>query len=162
MFRRKRLIAALAASLFFPQLLANAADEQFVGSLALAVRGDIAEKLKLDDTTREKLLDLIDRRESEAFKMAFELRDLPTVEVARRLEPFVAESERLGFVFLSLTQREMLKQILVAEQGMNSLAEEETAQILGLSKTQREQVAKLMSQRRGDLADAGGSQQRIT
>ncbi|MEO1970571.1 MAG: hypothetical protein ABGX07_03410, partial [Pirellulaceae bacterium] len=95
-------------------------------------------------------------------KMAFELRDLPTVEVARRLEPFVAESERLGFVFLSLTQREMLKQILVAEQGMNSLAEEEISQILGLSKMQREQVAKLMSQRRGDLADAGGSQQRIT
>ena len=135
--------------------------EQFVGILALAARDDVAEKLMLDEDTRTKLEDLITERESDALKMAQDLRGLPTAEKAKRLEPFVAESERMGFELLSLTQRETLQQIRVAEQGMRSLADTEVAQVLGLSDEQRSKVSALVRQRRGDLIDGGDRNERI-
>lgn len=143
-------------------LTAHAAEPQFVGTLAMAVEPETAQLLGLSEETRQKLLELIERREREALKLTLENRDLPPPELARRLEPFVAESERMGYALLTLEQRARLNQLKVARGGMTSLADDEVAQALGLSPEQRAQVESLLRQRAADMAVGGEYQRRIT
>ncbi|TVS16088.1 MAG: hypothetical protein EA424_14840 [Planctomycetaceae bacterium] len=140
----------------------RAADMSFVGVLALAVERDVAAQLELSDTTRQQLLELIDRRENQALEMVQENRDLPPSEQAARLLPFVAESERMGFALLTLQQRQKLQSIRVARSGMLSLGEAELASSLGLSDAQRQSVQQLLQQRATDLTRGGENEQRIT
>jgi type II secretory pathway component GspD/PulD (secretin) len=139
-----------------------AAEPQFVGALAFAVDDEGTRILDLSPETRGKLLELIDRREQEALNLTFRIRDLPAAEIARQLEPFVAESERMGMALLTLEQREKLNQLKVARSGMSSLADEEVARVLGLSQAQQDQVQELLKQRAQDLTAGGETQRRIT
>lgn len=139
-----------------------AAEAQFVGVLAIAVEEQAAKALGLSDEVRAKLLALIDSREREALKLTYEIRDLPAAEVARRLVPFVAESERQGLELLTLEQRAKLNQIKVVRGGMTTLADEEVAKTLALSEEQRAKVSDLLRQRAVDLTAASENQRRIT
>ncbi|MGC3967648.1 MAG: hypothetical protein QM775_09835 [Pirellulales bacterium] len=58
----------------------RAADQEFVGVLALAAEKDVAEQLKLSDEQKKKLLDLVERRESEVLDIALKLRNAPPAE----------------------------------------------------------------------------------
>ena len=153
--------AVLAATCWVAAPL-RAADMSFVGVLALAVERDVAAQLELSDSTRRQLLDLIDRRESQALEMVQENRDLPPSEQAARLVPFVAESERMGFALLTMQQRQKLQSIRVARSGMLSLGEAELASSLALSDAQRQSVQQLLKQRATDLTRGGENEQRIT
>ena len=101
---------------------ASAADPAFVGVLALAVEQN-AERFGLSEETLENLRSLIDQRENAAINLALEIRELPPVERRRRLEPFVAESERMGLAMLSVQQRSRLDQLRIQRAGMSTLAE---------------------------------------
>ncbi len=102
------LISSMASQLM-------AADPSFVGVLALAVDSDVATRLKLDDDTRKKLLELIAKREQTALSLALEIKDLPAAVQEERLAPFVAESEKLGFALMTYEQRDELARIRVAQ-----------------------------------------------
>ncbi|GIW92298.1 MAG: hypothetical protein KatS3mg110_0339 [Pirellulaceae bacterium] len=138
------------------------AEPEFVGTLAIAVEPETARLLGISEETRQKLLEIIDRREREALRLTMEIRDLPPAEIARRLEPFVAESERQGYELLTLEQRARLNQLKIARAGMTSLADEEVAAALGLSDEQRAQVDRLLRQRLADMTVGGEYQRRIT
>ncbi len=140
----------------------RSAEPEFVGTLAIAVEPETARLLGLSDETRKKLLEIIDRREREALRLTMEIRDLPPAEIARRLEPFVAESERQGYELLTLEQRARLNQLKIARAGMTSLADDEVATALGLTAEQRGQVDRLLKQRLADMTVGGEQQRRIT
>ncbi len=84
---------------------AIAADPAFVGSLATAVEPAMAEQLGLSAETKTALIDLIDKRETEALELALEIKSLPRDQQEARLAPFRAESERQGLKLLSDAQR---------------------------------------------------------
>ncbi|MCA9223139.1 MAG: hypothetical protein KDA71_22630, partial [Planctomycetales bacterium] len=151
----------VAALLAFPAV-ARSADATFVGILALAAEDDVANQLGLNAESRTKLIDLINRREREALNLALELKDLPPSEAAKRLEPFVAESERLGFELMTVAQRGKLQQVRVARAGMMSLLEPNIAQVVSLSADQQKQLADLAKQRSSDLGSGGETQRRLT
>jgi type II secretory pathway component GspD/PulD (secretin) len=153
------LAGALAFGLVAP---IQSAEPQFVGSLALAVDPSASSLLEIDEPTRIQLLDLIDRREQEALRRVYEIRDLPPSEVAERLEQFVAESERQGLALLTLTQREKLNQLKIARGGMTTLADDEVARILELSPEQKEEISGLLQQRSIDLMRGSETQKRTT
>lgn len=150
----------LVGTLIFPSPSLTAAEPEFVGSLALAVEPTTAAALGIDEETRTQLLDLIDRREQEALRRVYEIRDLPPAEAAERLEQFVAESERQGLALLSLTQREKLNQLKIARGGMTTLSDDEVASILELTPEQKEEVETLLRQRAIDLTRGSETQRR--
>ena len=149
------LISSMASHLM-------AADPSFVGVLALAVDSDVATRLKLDDDTRKKLLELIAKREQTALSLALEIKDLPAAVQEERLAPFVAESEKLGFALMTYEQRDELARIRVAQAGMVTLAEEDVAAALALSDEQRAQVTSLLKERATQTTRGGEIQRRIT
>jgi len=136
-----------------------AADPTFVGSLALAVGDEGARRLGLTDEVKQKLVELIDRREQEAVNLALSIKDLPPAERSVRLAPFVQESERQGMALLTVEQRTVLEQMRVAREGMNSLSEAPVGQILGLTTEQRQRVADLMA-KRGEALGTGSDDER--
>ena len=156
--RRPLMIAAL----LLPTTLLHAADPTFVGVLALTVEDEGARKLGISDRTRQSLLDLIDRREQAALNIALDIKDLPEAEIAARLAPFVAESERQGMALLTIEQRDILRQMRVARLGMDSLRDSELAQVLELSDLQQATVQELVQQRAQDMTRGGENQRRIT
>ncbi|PQO44299.1 secretin N-terminal domain-containing protein [Blastopirellula marina] len=133
----------------------SAADPEFVGVLAYAVDLNTAEKLKIDDETREKLKQLIADREDKALELALSIRDLPKEEQAAKLAPFVAESEKIGFALLSPEQQAGLKQFGVKATGMKSLQTAEIADSLKLTDDQKSEIEKLAS--KIDAAQAAGA-----
>jgi len=138
-----------------------AADAQFVGVLAIATERETASQLGLSDEVRAKLAELIQRRENEAQRLMQESQDLTPSEISKRIEPFVAESERQGIALLTLEQRAKLNQIKIARDGMVSLADDEVAQTLDLSAEQRERISELLQERVADLSAGGEVQRRI-
>jgi hypothetical protein len=154
--------ACVLALVAFAGVSLRAADTSFVGVLALAVEKDVAAQLELSEETKRQLLDLIDRRESQALDIVQENLDLPPAEQAARLMPFVADSERLGFALLTMEQRAKLQRIRVARSGMLSLGEAGLASSLGLTEQQQQSVHGLLQQRAVDLTRGGESEQRIT
>ena len=139
---------------------AIAADATFVGALALAVEEEGVRRLALNEETRAKLLQLIDRREQEALNLVLSLRDLPPAERAARLAPFVQESERMGMELLTLEQRNVLDQMRTARAGLASLGDDNVAQVLNLSAEQRAAVQRLLEQRAEILKVGKSDQQR--
>ncbi len=138
-----------------------AAEPEFVGILALAVEDDVAERIDLSQDTYQALVDLIDRREAEALNLALELRTLPPEERAKRLAPFVQESERLGLALLTNEQQLKLRQLRVARAGLATLGEAEVAQQLQLTEEQKTQIAALLQARAAALTQGGENEQRL-
>ena len=147
---------------FFSAGTLQAADATFVGVLALAVEDEGVRKLGISDETRQDLLHLIDRREQAALSIAMDIKDLPESDIAARLAPFVAESERQGMALLTVEQRTVLQQIRVARQGMDSLRDPEMARVLELNDEQQTQVRQLVQKRAQDMTRGGENQRRIT
>ncbi|MDP6466342.1 MAG: secretin N-terminal domain-containing protein, partial [Pirellulaceae bacterium] len=98
----------------------------------------------------------------DALSMALKIKDLPPAEIAKRLAPFVKESERQGFELLTLEQRAILKQIRVAKAGLRSLGNPEIALVLELDETQKATVAELLKQCDIDMTKGGEDHRRIT
>ena len=147
------LLAAAAISRPAP-----AADEAFVGVLALAADEEGVRVLGLSEETRAALAKLIERREGEAVRVVLDARELPAAEKAARLAEFVAESERQGRALLTVSQREKLEQIRLARAGMLTLGEADVAKVLGLSDDQKSAVQQLLKKRAEELAAGGGEQ----
>ena len=133
---------------------APAAEEELVGVLALAVDPNVAEKINLSSEQMTDLLDLIDRRESEALERVMQVRDLPPDERRRAMSPFRTATEEKGLALLSTRQRELLEQIKLRRAGLSAAADEATAERLGLSDEQRRRIAELAEQRDVQLASA--------
>ncbi len=155
-------ILMLGAASFGPLRYSQAADPAFVGTLALAVEDEVAERLGISDETRAKLLELVDRRENEALEMVLSIKDLPPSVQTERLLPFVSESERMGLALLTVAQREKLRQVRIAREGMTALEEPGLAEALGLSDEQKATVKNLLEQRATDLTKGGEKERRIT
>lgn len=133
---------------------ATAAEPEFVGVLALAVEEATAKELSLTPRQRADLLDLIDRRESEAVSQAVALKDLPPDQRREKLAPFRKESEDRGLALLDEIQRAALTALRLKREGLAAMAEPETAQRLKLSPLQQTQVAELVKQRDAGLRSA--------
>ncbi|MFM7070976.1 MAG: secretin N-terminal domain-containing protein, partial [Planctomycetota bacterium] len=163
--RRWCLLAALTAAacwagLAVPRMIL-AGDPAFVGLLALATEPDVAKKLGLSDEVINKLETLIEQREGEALELALKLKDLPADERTAQMKPFVAESERLGFMNLDEPQLVKLQQIRVFRAGLATLGEPDIADRVGLLPEQRTEIDQLLQSRATDLA-RGTSQERAS
>ncbi len=160
--RSNSWLAVAAAIIFMLSVVATgqAADPTFVGRLAYAVDDEGSKRLGLSDEVKEKLIELIDRRETEALNLALELKDLPPAEAKARLAPFVAKSEQLGTTLLTVEQRAVLDQIVIARRGMSSLADDDLSTMLELTDEQKSQVGELLAQRAKDLAEGGENERR--
>ncbi len=152
-------LAAVGASL---PATGGAADPTFVGVLAYAVDEGGSQRLGLSEATRQKLLDLIDQREADALNIVLSIKDLPPAEIAKRLAPFVRESELKGFQLLTMEQQEILNQIRLAKAGLRALGNDEIAIVLELDDAQKATVAELINQLDADLTKGGEDQRRIT
>lgn len=125
---------------------ASAADATFVGKLALAVEPAVAQQIGLSEAAREKLAEIVKKREDAALEMSIELRGFPAAEQEAKLAPFRAASEREGYKLLTTEQQEKLEQIRLERLGSASLAEPDMAERLQLSASQREQIANLLKE----------------
>jgi hypothetical protein len=157
---RNCLAAALVALALSPAFLA-AADQEFVGVLALAVEKDVAEQLQLKDDQKKKLLDLIDRRESDVLEIALKLRNAPPAEREATLTPFRRESEAAGLKLLDDKQRAQLEQIRLRRAGAESLVEPDVVGRLKLNDEQKLALAKLAAERKEQLGRAGGQEREV-
>lgn len=90
--------------------VASAADQSMVGVLGVVAEGDVAEKIGLTESQKQKLLNWIDSRESEALELA----KLPLAQREAKLPAFRKESEVQGMAVIKLSkqQRARLDQIL--------------------------------------------------
>jgi type II secretory pathway component GspD/PulD (secretin) len=151
----------LASAALACATLSKAAEPDFVGVLALAVEDEVARKITLSEGARAKLLEVIDRRETEALEIVLEIRDLPLSQRAARLAPFRAESERQGLALLTERQRRQLRAIQVSRMGMASLGEPDVSQHLGLSPAQQKQIDQLLEERARATANVDREKQRL-
>ena len=152
----------LVAAVWAVPIVAVSGDPAFVGVLALAVDDEGTRRLGLSEEVREQLARLIARRENEAVSLALSVKDLPPEEQTRRLAPFVAESERMGFELLTQEQRSILSQLRLRRAGMLSLADAELAQLLELTAEQRQAVGRLVAERTKAMTQGGELQRRLT
>ncbi|MBN8624490.1 MAG: hypothetical protein J0M17_03275, partial [Planctomycetes bacterium] len=157
---RNCLAAAMVALAVVPASL-RAADQEFVGVLALAVEKDVAEQLQLKDDQKKKLLDLIDRRESDVLEIALKLRGAPAAEREAALAPFRRESEAAGLKLLDEKQRAQLEQIRLRRAGAESLIEPDVVARLKLNDEQKLALAKLAAERKEQLGRAGGQEREV-
>lgn len=135
------------------------ASPEFVGLLAYAVSPQAAAAIGLDADVHQKLLKLIEQRETAALEMA--MSDGTPAEIAEKLQPFAAESEKLGLALLNREQEAKLRQRRLLELGMAVLAEADVAEKLELSDEQKQQVADLLKARDEAMAKGGGTQRRV-
>jgi type II secretory pathway component GspD/PulD (secretin) len=158
------LFFVLAHVVFLSQWVptCQAADPSFVGVLALAVEDAGVQRLGLDDETKAKLLELIDRREAEAINLVLQVKDLPPAIRAERLAPFVQESERLGMALLTVEQREVLNQMRIAQAGLQSLADPAVGQTLQLNEQQQQKIRELLAERAQQMTQGGEDGRRMT
>ena len=157
MRRRVFPIVALLCLLLVSPKFATAADEAFVGVLALAVDSEVADEIGLTPAVRSQLEDFVDEREAEALEMALTMRDLPAEQQEQKLAAFRAESERQGLLLLHNNARKRLAAIRLRKTGFSSLATPSIAQQLGLTESQSLQIADLISARDANLAQVGSS-----
>jgi len=149
---------SLLAWLLMPAARLQAAEPELVGVLALLVEGDVAEQLELTDAQMEKLLDVIDERETGALELILQIKDLPPQQRREKLAPYRAESEKLGLAVLTDEQRGKLTEIRLKKQGLSALADEQLAEKLELSEAQRTRLDQILRERRDDLSTARGEE----
>lgn len=140
---------------------ASAAEPELVGILALAADDGVAQSLGLSAETRQALRDLIDRREAEAINLVQEIRTLSPDERAKRLAPFVQESERLGLALLTDEQRTKLRQMRLAREGLATLGDASLAGAVGLTDEQQAQVRSILTERAAVMARGSETEQRL-
>ncbi|WP_425618533.1 secretin N-terminal domain-containing protein [Anatilimnocola sp. NA78] len=114
-----------------------AADEAFVGVLALASDPAVAKELGLSEDVLKQLNELIGKREDEVGSLALEIKDLPAAEKTAKLAPFVAESEKQGLALLTAEQQTKLQQIRVQRAGMIGLLDKSIADKVGVTDSQK-------------------------
>lgn len=149
--RKNRFTCCLllwVALLVTPSLHAS----DFVGVLALALEEEVANQLELSPQVRTRLRAIVDRRESEALELAYELRDLTRAEQEQKLAPFRAASEKEGLELLTKTQRLGLAAVQLGRRGLDAVIEPKTAQRLQLTPMQLDQLKRLLAER--DLTTA--------
>ncbi len=154
-------ISATLAAILLSISMLRAADPAFVGILALATDDTVAQRLALSDEVKAKLRQLVQKRENAAIDLALSIKDLPPDERARRLAPFVQESERLGMELLTLEQRSKLSQLRLQRSGMASLAEPDMAQLLELSPPQQAEIRRLLGERAVAMTRGGEQERRV-
>ena len=93
-----------------------AAEREFVGVLAVAIEGEVADKLGLTEKQKEQLLEIIDARESEALELAIQLKSATPEERAAKLAAFRQQSEAKGLALLTKQQAARLQQVLDEQQ----------------------------------------------
>jgi hypothetical protein len=128
--------------------------------LAIAVSDDGARRLGVTDDVKQKLRELVEMREREALSAALQIKDLPTEQIAAKLAPLIAETERQGMELLTVDQRARLEQLRIAEAGMSTLAEPDVASVISLSDQQRKQVQDLIAKRDEVLSGSGDAERR--
>lgn len=135
---------------------APVAAPELVGFLALAAEPEVADQLGLTEGQRQRLLEVIESRESEALELAAELKKLPPSERAAKLVPFRQASEAKGLDALALSkqQRARLQQIRVARWGTAGALDGELAERLKLTPQQQGQIAELIREQSQQLARA--------
>ena len=138
----------------------RAADPAFVGVLALATDDAVAQRLGLSDEVKQQLRQLVEKRMNAATSIVLSIKDLPPEERARRLEPFVQESERLGMELLTIEQRSKLSQLKLQRTGMASLAQGDMAQLLELSPPQQAEIRRLLGERALAMTRGGEQESR--
>jgi type II secretory pathway component GspD/PulD (secretin) len=140
---------------------AAAADPTFVGVLSLAVEKDVADKIDLSDDVRTKLQDMVAEREEAALELVLEIKDLSEEEKAKKLAPFVAESEKMGLALLTDEQRAGLEQARIARAGMLSLTEAPVSKKLKFTPEQQEKITSLLKEREEQLATTSDDKRSI-
>jgi type II secretory pathway component GspD/PulD (secretin) len=157
----ERLIAtfAISVALAFSAAIVQAADATFVGVLALAVDDDVAKQLGLSAEAKEKLLALIDERETEVISAGLD--KLPDDERAAKLADFAAESEKKGLALLTDAQQAKLMQLRVARGGLSTLENAQVAEAVGLSDAQRSNVTKMLASLRTKLNMGTEAERRV-
>ncbi len=138
---------------------AESSTAKFVGKLALAL--DQADRLQLSDETQTQLKQLVEARIKAAVPL-LDLKDLPPAEQARRLAPFVEESEQMGMKLLTIEQRSKLDQLHLQRAGMASLGDPDMAQKLELSEEQAREIQRLLGQRALEMTRGGETEQQRT
>lgn len=159
LFATVLLFVAAAASPAARQ--AAAADQEFVGVLALAIEKDVAAQLQLTEDQKKKLLDVIERRESDVLDIALKLRGAPLAEREAALAPFRRESEAAGLKILDDKQRAQLEQVRIRRSGAATLTEQSVVDKLQLNGEQRTMLAKIDAERREQLARVTGQQHEL-
>lgn len=142
------LLAASVANWSSP---AFAAEQRFVGVLALASEDAVAEKLKLSAEQREQLAKVIDEREAKALGLAVDLKDASPQEQEEKLAPFRQESEAAGLAILTEEQRGLLEQLRLQKLGAAALAEAAVAEKLKFSDEKKTEIRKLLDERDAEL-----------
>ena len=132
----------------------------FAGSLRWAVDEEGAELLGLSDETRKKLAELVAQRDVDG-KRLLATPELSEDDKKQLLNDFVREGERLGRELLSLDQREGLVQLLLAREGMVTLARSDVAQILALTESQRDKIASVLKARQKAIDKLSGLRREI-
>src|SRR5262245_42380311 len=140
--------------------LAPAADPAFVGKLALIVDPEVAKELGLNDETKKKLIELIDKREQEAVALVAKLKSQPQNKQAEALAPFAAESEKIGKALLDDNQWARLEKLKVAKDGMLGILSPDMIGRLQISDDQKKDIAPLLKQFQDTMASGSEFQKR--
>lgn len=115
----------LAAAAFWPLGGLQAADAEFVGTLALAKQ--FAAELQLTEDQTAQLDTVIETREREAVDLVLQLLDASDAEREAQMEPFRLESERQGLSILTAEQQALLEKIRLQRAGGAATSPAETA-----------------------------------
>jgi len=156
--RQLLLLAAALLMMACPAATAFCAEEELVGLLALAVEPEVVEQLGLSEEQVEKLLEVVDQRESEALDQVLQMKDLAPAERWARLAPFRATSEKIGLAVLSPEQKQRLLQIRLQRSGLAALGDAEVVGMLDLADEQQEKLAAVLQQRREELGRLRGEE----
>jgi type II secretory pathway component GspD/PulD (secretin) len=162
LLRRTFPIATLLTLSFFAMASqARAADEEFVGVLAIALEKETAEQLQLSSEQTAALLKLVEKRENDVLELALRLRTATVEQRDAELTPFRRASEAEGLKLLTDPQRTTLEQLRVRRGAGASLAEPAMAAKLGLTPEQTIAIAKLAAERRDQLGRANGQEREV-
>ncbi|MEX0938782.1 MAG: secretin N-terminal domain-containing protein [Pirellulales bacterium] len=136
---------------------AAAADRDLVGALALIEDPQVAEQLQLTDEQRAQLVEVMDRRESEAQEAQPQLQEMPEDERRQAQTQFRAESERQGMEILGLAQTDRLWKAIAQRDGVLALGQPWAQQWLTMTEEQKNQINEAIAAaektiREGDLA----------
>lgn len=157
MFRLQRSLTLFVICGLLALFAANylpAAEAEFVGVLALVVEEDVARQLELSDDVLAKLKKLILDREDAVADLVLQLQKLPPAERADKLQPFVAESEKLGLTHLTAAQKTKLQKIQLSKRGLSAVTDEKIAEKLELKESQLESLQQLQTKMQTELKGA--------
>ena len=155
---RAVIFGILAVPLTFGAVRAD--DQHFVGSLRWATDDEGAELLGLSKDAQAKLKELVKKRIEEGRRL-LATKNLTEGTKAQTVASFAQESERQGNELLTIEQREKLVRLVLAREGLLTLAREDVGRILGLTDLQRNKIRQLLESRATINAKSTGLRQQI-